>query len=87
MQSFGSKIVFSITTSLIAIVFLNLFGELLEIKTPKTETRFADAFFIIILFATPYLWIFDILTGLGTFATSLFVITVFTFVNINNKKK
>ncbi|EJL59281.1 hypothetical protein PMI10_04246 [Flavobacterium sp. CF136] len=79
LQSIGSKVVFSITTSFIATLFLNLFGELLKIKTPKVKTSFSDVFFIIILFSTPYLWVFDILTGLGTIAFSFLIIIIFAF--------
>jgi hypothetical protein len=86
LESIGSKIIFSITTSLISFLLLNIVGELLKI-TNSQKTNPKDAIFIFILFSTPYLWIFDIMSGLGTFASSLFVITVFAIFQNNGKNK
>lgn len=84
LESIGSKVVFSITTSLITTIVLNFIGELLKIKNPKTN--FKDSLFIFILFSTPYLWVFNILTGFGTFASFFLIIIVFVFFQ-NNKQK
>jgi hypothetical protein len=84
LESIGSKVVFSITTSLITTIVLNFIGELLKIKNPKTN--FKDSLFIFILFSTPYLWVFNILTGIGTFASFFLIIIVFAFFQ-NNKQK
>ena len=46
LESIGSKVVFSITTSLITTIVLNFIGELLKIKNPKTN--FKDSLFIFI---------------------------------------
>lgn len=84
LESIGSKVVFSITTSLITTIVLNFIGELLKIKNPKTN--FKDSLFIFILFSTPYFWVFNILTGIGTFASFFLIIIVFAFFQ-NNKQK
>lgn len=84
LESIGSKIIFSITTSLITAIILNFIGELLKIKVPKTNYK--DLFFIFILFSTPYLWVFNILSGLGTFASFFLIIIIFAF-SQNNKQK
>lgn len=84
LESIGSKIIFSITTSLITTILLNFIGELLKIKAPKTNYK--DSLFIFILFSTPYLWVFNILTGLGTFAAFFLIIIIFAFFQ-NNKQK
>lgn len=84
LESIGSKIVFSITTTFITAIILNFIGELLKIKVPKTNYK--DSLIIFILFSTPYLWVFDILTGIGTFASFFLVIIIFVFFQ-NNKQK
>lgn len=66
LQTIGSKIIFSITTSFIATLILNLIGEKLKIRSTKVDTTLIDAFFIFAMFSTPYLWVFDILGGLST---------------------
>jgi hypothetical protein len=84
LESIGSKIVFSITTSLITTILLSFIGELLKIKVPKTNYK--DSFYIFILFSTPYLWVFNILTGWGTVASFFLIIIIFVFFQ-NNKQK
>lgn len=84
LESIGSKIIFSLTTSLISMIILNFIGELLKIKARKTNYK--DLLFILILFSTPYLWVFNILTGLGTLASFSLIIIVFAFLQ-NNKPK
>lgn len=83
-ESIGSKIIFSLTTSLLTMIILNFIGEILKIKSRKTNYK--DLLFILILFSTPYLWIFHILTGLWTLASFFLLIIVFAFLQ-NNKPK
>lgn len=86
LQSIGSKIVFSITTSFIAVLILNLVGEKLEIKTTKVKTTFLDAIFIFAIFSTPYLWVFGISSGLGAVASFFFLIILYAFSQYQSKK-
>lgn len=82
-----NKTVFSLTTLLIISILLNLIGELLKIKITNPKTNYKDLFFIIILFSTPYLWVFNIMTGLGTLASFFLIIIIFAFFQNNGKNK
>lgn len=86
-ETFGVKIIFSITTILIASILLNAFGELLKIKNQETEANYKDMLFVILLFATPYLWIFNVLSGLWTFVSFFLVLLIFGAQQNNNKPK
>ncbi len=86
LNSIGSKIVFSITTSFIATLILKLAGEKLEIINTKTKTSIVDAFFIFGIVSTPYLWVFDILSGLGTIAAFFLLLLVYAVVQFFQEK-
>lgn len=79
------KIIFSITTILIASVLLNISGELLKIKNQDSDTSYKDSFFIILLFSTPYLWIFNISSLPWTFFIFFIVFLIFGALQNNDK--
>ena len=81
-----NKIVFSLTTSLVLIILLNMVRELLKIKNSETKTSFKDFGFTIILLSTPYLWVFGILSGLFTFFTFFIILFIFAAMQNNNKR-
>lgn len=83
-ESIWNKIIFSLTTSLVLIILLNLIGELLKIKTVENKTSNKDVLFILLLFSTPYLWFFKILSGGLTFVAFFGVFIIFAA--IQNKK-
>jgi hypothetical protein len=76
LQTILQKIVFSTTSFLVSIVILNAIRELLFKKNVK-EIGFKDMFFTAILLATPYLWVFDIFSALGTIMSSIIVLFIF----------
>lgn len=86
-ESIWNKIVFSLTTSLVLIILLNIIGELLKIKISETKTNYKDLSTTLILLSTPYLWVFDILTGLSTFITFFIILFIFAAMQNNNKNK
>lgn len=87
LQSIGSKIMFSITTSLLATFILNLIGEALKIRNTEVKTSGLDAIFIFLIISTPYLWVFDLISGLGTIAVFFFLICAYTLVQFFKEKK
>lgn len=87
LEFIWNKIVFSITTLIIISISLNLIGELLKIKAPENKSKFKDIIFILILFSTPYLWVFNLLTGLKTSAVFFIIILIFAAFQNNDKTK
>ena len=84
--SFWSKLVFSLTSILILSLLLNLIGDLLKIKIPETKPNFKDTFFILLLFSTPYLWVFNLFNGLATVFLFFAVLFIFAAFQNNDKK-
>lgn len=85
LQTIPKKIVFSATSFLVSVVILGVIRELLFNKNRK-EVAFRDMFFAAILLATPYLWVFDIFSVLGTILSSLFTLIIFALFQKNNNK-
>lgn len=77
LQSIGSKVVFSVTTSFMATLILNLAGEKLELRTTKTKTTLVDVFFIFAIFSTPYFWVFDVLSIFGAVCSFVLLIILY----------
>ncbi len=87
LSSIGSKVVFSITTFLILSLLLNLIKILLKIEVSKNKIIYKDFFLILILISSPYLWIFNILSGLGSFAFAMLILIIFISSQNKNKNK
>jgi hypothetical protein len=84
-NSLWKKFAFSATTFLVLSIIINLIEDLLKIKIAKNATSLKDKIFIIILFSTPYLWIFNLITGIYT--VLLFFIILFILIAIQNNDK
>ena len=79
------KIFFSFTTFIVLTVLLNRASEYLDIKNSNTKSTCKDIFFILLLFSTPYLWIFNLFSGF--ISTIIFFIVLFTYSAFQNKNK
>lgn len=87
LESIWNKIVFSLTTILLTSILLNIVGDLLKIKNQKNKINLKDYLFIILLFSTPYLWVFQIFSGFASFITFLLIIIIFAIFQNKNKNK
>ena len=87
LNSFGTKVVFSITTLLILSILLNVTADLLKVKISENKIIYKDLIFILFLFLTSYLWVFDVLSVLGAIAMAIFILLVFTLVQNKNQNK
>ena len=85
LESIWSKIVFSITTIMILSILLTTVKKLLKIDIQENIINIKFTIFIIILFSVPYLWIFNLLTGLGSIG--VFVLVFYSYSAFLNNEK